>query len=275
MKIGVFDSGFGGLSILTDIVRTLPHYDYVYLGDNARSPYGDRSHDRIYEFTIQGVEFLFQQDCHLVILACNTASAHALRKIQEEWLPTNYPDRRVLGVIIPVVEALDAIPLPTGEKTKNIGIIGTRATITSGVYGVEVRKRCSDTYLITAQACPLLVPFIEEGWQDTPPALLVLKKYLRPFKNTRTHILILGCTHYGLMGAAITRFMGKRVTILTPGPIVARSLQAYLKRHPEHTSLLSQEKTISFYTTDLSNDVAQKARRFWGHAIQLHPARLE
>ena len=272
MNIGIFDSGFGGLTILKAITKILPEYSYVYLGDNARSPYGDRSAERIYEFTRQGVEFLFKKDCALVILACNTASALALRKLQQEWLPKNYPDRRVLGIIIPVVEAL--APIRT-KKPKRVGVIGTRATILSGVYKKEIEKRGCVLHELIQQPCPLLVPLIEEGWQETPPAAMIIRKYIRPLKLKQVNVLILGCTHYPLIKEKIQSVIGKNVRLLDPGIIVARSLKNYLYRHTEIESALTKTTHLIFFTTDASERVAPLASRFWGSHISFELAKVE
>lgn len=274
MKIGIFDSGLGGLSVLVPIVDLLPQYDYVYLGDNARTPYGDRSQNRIYEFTVQGVEFLFKQDCQLVILACNSASAFALRKIQQEWLPNHYPNRRVLGIIIPVVEHVTAC-YAKQKKPQKVGLIGTRATIQSQVYEKEFKKRSSALPPLVSQSCPLLVPLIEEGWVKETPFRMIIKKYLLPLKQKQVGILILGCTHYPLVKKIIASIMGKRVTLIDPGPVVARSLKNYLSRHTEHETLLSQNKSQSFFTTDTSDRTPALASKFYGKPLSIHKITLE
>ncbi|MBI2644851.1 glutamate racemase [Candidatus Uhrbacteria bacterium] len=272
MNIGIFDSGFGGLTILKAISKLLPHYSYIYLGDNARSPYGDRSADRIYEFTRQGVEFLFKKDCKLVILACNTASALALRKLQQEWLIKNYPDRRILGIIIPVVEAL--APIQT-KKQKRVGVIGTRATILSNAYKKESEKRGGALHELIQQACPLLVPLIEEGWHKTPPAAMIIKKYIRPLKLKQVNVLVLGCTHYPLIKEKIQSVIGKNVRLIDPGSVVAHSLKSYLSRHAEIESALTKNSHLAFFTTDASERVASLASRFWGSHISFELAKVE
>lgn len=263
MKIGVFDSGFGGLTILKDIVKTLPEYDYLYLGDNARTPYGDRSSEIIYEFTRQGVEHLFKNDCIIVILACNTASAHALRRLQQEWLPSHYPNRRILGIIIPIVEKIASIP---GDRA--VGLIGTRATVQSHIYEKELQKRTNNQHPIIARACPLLVPLIEEGWHTTIPAKMILKKYLSPLKNKNIRNLILGCTHYPLLFKSIKKIMGKNINVINPGPIISRSLSDYLQRHPEIESKVHKNGAIIFHTTDMSEKFSSLARKLWGEDIK-------
>ncbi len=274
MNIGVFDSGLGGLSILSHIVSSMPQYNFVYLGDNARAPYGDRSQERIYEFTVQGVEFLFKQDCHLVILACNSASAFALRKIQQEWLPTHYPNRRVLGIIIPIVEYTSFL-VTKSKKPLRLGLIGTRATVQSNVYEKEFAKRSTISISLLSQSCPLLVPLIEEGWMKEAPFRMILKKYLRTLKQKQVNALILGCTHYPLVKKIIAEIMGKRVSLIDPGPVVARSLKEYLSRHSEHELLLSKKGLIHFFTTDTSDRTPSLASKFWGKPISVKKISLE
>lgn len=287
MNIGIFDSGFGGLTVLKAITKILPDYSYIYLGDNARSPYGDRSPERVYEFTRQGVEFLFKKDCKLVILACNTASALALRKLQQEWLHSHYPDRRVLGIIIPVVEALAKTQT---KKPKRVAVIGTRATILSGVYKKEIEKRGGDIRELIQHACPLLVPLIEEGWHHTPPAAMIIKKYIRPLKLKQINILILGCTHYSLVKEKIQSVIGKNTRLIDPGSVVARSLKSYLSRHNEIESALEKmqkmgsginslrklsQTPFTFFTTDASERVSPLASRFWGSHIPFELVKVE
>ncbi|MBI4779383.1 glutamate racemase, partial [Candidatus Falkowbacteria bacterium] len=188
--IGVFDSGFGGLTVLKEFLRVLPYYNYIYLGDNARAPYGNKSDEAVYNYTREAVDFLFKQGCELIIIACHTASAKALRKIQQEYLPEKHPDKRVLGVVVPMVE--EAVNLSRYHK---LGVIGTTATINSGAYKKELEK-LNDGLEIFQQACPLLVPLVEEGWTEKPEAKMILKNYLRPLKVKEIDTLILGCTHY-------------------------------------------------------------------------------
>lgn len=268
-SIGIFDSGFGGLTVLRAIAARLPSYSTIYLGDNARAPYGDRTSDAIYECTRQGVEFLFQQGCVLVILACNTASANALRRLQQEWLPIHYPERRILGVIIPLVEKLAALPAHT-----RVGLIGTRATIQSNVYALECAKRSAGHIELIQQPCPLLVPLIEEGWDKKIPARKILKTYLRPFKRKDISSLVLGCTHYALMARPITSIMGTRIRIIEAGPLVAESLRDYLKRHKDLDTLLSKKGERIFYLTDCSERSQALSERFWGSHISIQLATL-
>ncbi len=243
MKIGVFDSGVGGLTILRSFVESLPQYDYIYLGDVARAPYGNRSPEAVFQFTLQAVEYLFKNDCALVILACNTASALALRRLQQEWLPKNYPDRRILGVVIPIVEAV----IKKDTRLTSIGLIATRATIESSVYKTELDKRSAEKINLLSQPCPLLVPMIEEGWHETIPAKMILKKYLRPLKTKKIKTLILGCTHYPLLMKDVRQIMGKSVTVINSGPIVAKSLIDYLSRHTEIDNRLSKKSQLEIH----------------------------
>lgn len=243
--IGVFDSGFGGLSILKEFLKLLPEYDYMYLGDNARAPYGNRSHEAVKTFTGQGVNYLFRQGCPLVIIACNTASSNVLRELQEEHLrKPDITDKKILGVIRPMAEAVVKM-----TKTGRIGVVGTRATINAKSYDIELRK-LNPAIHVQGQACPLLVPLIEEGWASKRETKMILKKYLRPLKTANIDTLILGCTHYPHLYKGFQRIMGKNVRIPHPGEIVAASLKDYLSRHPEIEKLLTRKGTRAFLTTD-------------------------
>ncbi len=259
--IGVFDSGFGGLTILQAFIKELPEYDFLYLGDNARTPYGNKSLNVIYEYTRQAVEFLFNRGADLIILACNTASAKALRRIQQEWLPVHYPDRRVLGVVIPLAEkAVEA------SRYGRIGVIGTRATIESRVYDQELLKL--ETNLnIYGKPCPLLVPLVEENWVGKPETNMILKKYLRPLKSTHIDTLLLGCTHYPFLKKYIEKIMGKNCHILDSPGIVAGKLVDYLQRHPEIAGKLQQNRRRSFYTTDDAERFREFGEKFLGQRI--------
>jgi len=259
--IGVFDSGFGGLTILKAFFEALPEYHYLYLGDSARTPYGNKSLKVVYEYTRQAVDFLFRQGATLIILACNTASAKALRRIQQEWLPIHYPDRRVLGVAIPLAEAaVDA------SRYGRIGVIATRATVESKVYEQELHK-LEPGLKIYERACPLLVPLVEEGWVGKPETRMILKKYLRPFKSEKIDTLILGCTHYPFLKKDITRIMGKNCHILDAPGIVADKLVDYLERHPEIEKRLYRERGRAFYTTDDTERFKAFGEKFTGLRI--------
>lgn len=258
--IGVFDSGFGGLTILKEFLNQLPEYDYIYLGDNARAPYGNKSEGVIFNYTKEAVDFLFKGGAELIIVACNTASAEALRKIQKEILPLNYPFKRVLGVIIPVAETVAEL------KPSCVGIIGTKATIESGAYDAEIKKIFKEPK-IYSQACPLLVPLIEEGWAEKAETRKILKKYLRPLKEKRIDALILGCTHYPILFKAVTEIMGKRVKIFDSPRIVAEKLSDYLIRHPEIEKKLNKNRKRLFFATDSPEKFKEMGKRFLGKEI--------
>ena len=260
--IGVFDSGFGGLTVLKEFLRVLPDYDYMYLGDNARAPYGNKSDEVIYNYIQEAVDFLFREGCEIVILACNTASAKALRKIQQNYLPKFYPGKRVLGVVVPVAEA--ALKLQQGNK---LGVIGTTATINSGVYKKELEKLRNDLE-IYQQACPLLVSLIEEGWTNKPETKMILKKYLRPLKVKQIDTLILGCTHYPLLVNDIAGVMGKNVKIIDSATVTAEKLKDYLRRHDEIVKKLNKSSKLIFYTTDDINKFRELGKKFLGREIK-------
>ena len=245
--IGVFDSGVGGLSVLKHFLEDHPQYNYIYLGDSANVPYGNKSPEIIYNYTIKAIDFLESQGCKLIIVACNSASAQALRKIQQEYLPNKFPDLKVLGVIRPMVEKIVSL-----EKIKKVGIIGTRATINSNIYLEEISALKPDIDVIQKSA-PLLVPLIEENWSKKPEAKMILKKYLRPLKVKQVEALVLACTHYPFLIKDIKRIMGKKCLILNPGEIISGSLKKYLEKHPE-LKLKPKEKDCQFYTSD---DVAR------------------
>jgi len=267
MRIGIFDSGLGGLIILKEIIKELPQYDYIYLGDNASTPYGNRSQEVIYKFTEQAVDFLFKQECELIIIACNTASAKALRKIQQEWLPLNYPERRVLGVIRPVVERAVA------EAKNKIGVIGTKATINSQAYIREIEKM-NPRLEVMQQACPLLVPLVEEGWEKRPATKKILRSYLRPLKFAQVDTLILGCTHYPILFKEIQGIMGNKTRVLNSGEIVANSLTDYLQRHPEIDSKLDKNAHYKFFVTDLSEHYQKLGEKWFGQGIEFEKVEL-
>lgn len=270
--IGVFDSGFGGLTIFKELVRKLPKYDYIYLGDSARAPYGNRSQDLIFEFTKQAVDYLFKpphqifgsggkQGCQLIILACNTASAEALRKIQQEYLPNHYPDRRVLGVIRPTAE--EAIKI---TKNNKIGVIGTEGTISAGAYIREI-KNLNPRIKVFQQTCPLLVPIIEAGEHNWEGMDLILKKYLKPLIDKKIDALILGCTHYPIIKNKIKKIVGKKIKIVSQEEIIGLKLADYFKRHPEIEEKLSKTNKEIFLTTDLTERFKKLGSKFFGKKI--------
>ncbi len=243
--IGIFDSGYGGLTVLKPILEKLPQYDYIYLGDNARAPYGGHSPENIKHFSEQAVECLFDRGAKLIVFACNTASAVALRHVQEKYLKgAEETERKILGVLIPVAEKAVEV-----SNEGVVGVVGTKATIDSKAYDKEIHKINTDIK-VYSKACPLLVPFIEEDWHTKPEAKSILKKYLRTLKSINLDTLILGCTHYPLMTSQFERIMGKRVVILESGETTAESLALYLDKHPEIASKLTNHGTRIFLTTD-------------------------
>ena len=261
--IGVFDSGYGGLTILKELKHTLPQYDYIYLGDNARAPYGPRSYDTVYQYTLEAVNWFFNQGCSLVILACNTASAKALRTIQQKDLPNMAPDKRVLGVIRPTTEILGNF-----STTHQVGILGTSGTIQSDSYPIELAKFFPDLKVFQ-QACPLWVPLIENGEHDKPGADYFVKSYLDQLFSQSADIdtLLLACTHYPLLADKIRAFMPKGVNIVSQGAIVAKSLAKYLESHPDLAQKCSQSGQLSFYTTDNPQAFELQASTFFGEKI--------
>lgn len=262
--IAVFDSGYGGLTVLKPITELLPEYDYVYLGDNARVPYGSHSAETIQQFCEQAVEYLFSIGATLIIFACNTASAAALSHVQHKYLKGDKEtDRKILGVLIPVAEK--AVKT---SKTGRVGLIGTRATVNSKAYEAEIHKLDAKATLYS-QACPLLVPFIEEGWHRKPEATSILKKYLFPLKTCNIDTLILGCTHYPFMQKEISRIMGKKTTILPCGEATAQSLKDYLQRHPEIESKLSKGGKREYLTTDAPERFQDFVQKNFGMKIKV------
>ena len=269
--IGVFDSGYGGLTILKSIMEKLPKYDYIYLGDNARTPYGSRSFDVVYEYTRQAVMKLFSMGCHLVILACNTASAKALRTIQQNDLLLFDPSRRVLGVIRPSVEK---IPLFT--KTGHVGILGTTGTVLSESYPLEISKISGDRIKVTQEACPMWVPLVENDETCNPAAdYFIQKNILHLFsQDPEIDTVILGCTHYPLLMPAIRKFLPGNVTLVGQGPIVAQSLADYLIRHPEMDLKCSKQGSRRFLTTESVSNFEARAGMFLGSQLRAEKIQL-
>jgi glutamate racemase len=261
--LGIFDSGLGGLTVVKEIRRQLPDYQLLYLGDTARTPYGNRSKDLIYQFTQQAVDFLFKQGCQLIILACNTASAEALRQIQQVWLPSHYPSQRVLGVIRPVVEQAAEV-----SRFGRIGVVGTRGTIDSGAYQRELKAQ-NPKIFVWQQACPLLVPLVEEGWLKRPETKKILRYYLRPLKQQKIDTLILGCTHYPILFKHFQQISGSHIQVLDSAKIVAEKLKDYLNRHPEIETKLVKGKNHRFLVTDLTPTFQINAEKWLGQKIRL------
>ena len=256
--IGVFDSGFGGLTILREVKRALPEYDYLYLGDNARAPYGPRSFDTVYRFTLEAVEYLFAQGCNLVILACNTASAKALRTIQQSDLPRLDPSRRVLGVIRPTVEEIGRL-----SRNGRIGVLGTAGTVSSRSYDMEIGKLYPD-FKVFSRACPMWCPLVENHEADGPGADYFVRKDISELFALGPEIdtMVLGCTHYPLLLDKIRQYTPAGVSIVTQGEIVARSLADYLRRHPDMERRCSRGGETTYLTTDDPGKFSEVARVF-------------
>jgi glutamate racemase len=262
--IGVFDSGYGGLTVLREFVNRLPQYDYLYLGDNARAPYGTRSFDTVYRYTLQCVKWLLQQDCPLVILACNTASAKALRSIQQNDLHLLNPEARVLGVIRPTTEII-------GKHTKSnsIGILATNGTVQSQSYLIEIEKFFPNLK-IEQEACPIWVPLVENNEHQSDGADYFVKKHIDNILNRNKNIdtILLACTHYPLLKEKIERHLPEDVKLVSQGEIVADSLKDYLDRHIEIEAKISKTGKRLFYTTDSTEDFNNKATIFFGGTVQ-------
>lgn len=261
--IGIFDSGYGGLTIMREIVHKLPGYDYLYLGDNARSPYGNRSFDTVYHYTLECVKWFFSQGCPLVVLACNTASAKALRTIQQNDLKNIAPDNRVLGVIRPTTEVIGNY-----TESRHIGILGTSGTVSSGSYEIEIHKIFPDI-IVHQEACPMWVPLIENNEHQSKGADYFVKKHLESLVEKAPEIdtILLACTHYPLMLDKIQEYAPIGTTIISQGEIVANSLADYLRRHPEMEERISKGSSKHFYTTDSTEDFDNKATFFFGEEV--------
>jgi glutamate racemase len=261
--IGVFDSGYGGLTVLRSIVEKLPDYDFIYLGDNARAPYGNRSFDTVYQYTREAVQWFFSRGCPLVILACNTSSAKALRTIQQQDLVESGTKNRVLGVIRPTTEIAGLL-----SKTENVGILATSGTVNSGSYVIEINKFFPGVKVFQ-QACPLWVPLIENNEHQGPGADYFVKKYVDELLSQSTDIdtVILACTHYPLLMDKLRKHFPKNIQLVAQGDIVAESLAKYLKNHPELESRCSKESRVSFYTTDDYADFDRHGGYFYGKKV--------
>lgn len=264
--IGVFDSGYGGLTILREMRREMPEYDFLYLGDNARAPYGTRSFDVVYRFTLEAVEYLFAQGCHLVILACNTASAKALRTIQQNDLPVIDPTRRVLGVIRPTVEAIGSV-----SSTGNVGILGTSGTVNSASYDMEITKLYPD-FNTVSQACPMWVPLVENHEADSDGADYFVRKYVDAIcaKNASLDTLVLACTHYPILYPKIRQAVPSHIKVVTQGEIVARSLVDYLRRHPEMDARCSKNGECRYLTTENPDKFTDLAKVFLAETVTVN-----
>ncbi len=261
--IGIFDSGYGGLTVLKEIKKALPQYDYLYLGDNARSPYGPRSFETVYDYTLQSVKWLFAQGCPLIILACNTASAKALRTIQQKYLSKYAAEKRVLGVIRPTAEIIGNY-----SSTKNIGILGTKGTVQSESYLIEIANFFPKVK-VHQHACPMWVPLVENNEYASDGADYFIKKDIDILLRNSPEIdtVLLACTHYPLLLKKIKKYLPENIKVISQGPIVADSLMEYLTRHPEMESRCSKGNKLQFFTTDSATDFDKHSQIFFGEKV--------
>lgn len=268
--IGVFDSGYGGLTILKQIRQAMPQYDFFYLGDNARTPYGTRSFQVVYEYTLECVSKLFDMGCHLVILACNTASAKALRTIQQVDLPRIDATRRVLGIIRPTVESIGAL-----TKTRHVGLLATPGTVKSLSYPLEINKLFPDI-TVTGESCPIWVPLVEAGESMTQGADFFVKRHVESLlaKDSMIDTIILGCTHYPLLLPKIRKFVPEHIRILSQGEYVASSLKDYLSRHPEMDACCTKNGSCSYFTTESVDTFLPNASLFLNETIEAQTVSL-
>ncbi len=265
MKLGIFDSGLGGLLIAKSIRNRMPDIDMIYLGDTLHVPYGSRSNEAIYDFCRRAVEFLFSKDCNLIVIACNTASASALRRLQQEYLPEHYSERRLLGVVVPTLE--EAVE----QGAKNIGLIGTNYIIQSNIYEDELQKIDPEIKIIQ-QATPLLVPLIEH--EGTKWAQEVLNDYLEPLKKQSIESLILGCTHYPFLKSTIQDIVGPDITLLSQDEIIPGKLEEYFQRHPEISEPIGRNASAEFYVSDITDSYQAAANSIYGEAISIQKTEL-
>lgn len=264
--IGVFDSGYGGLTVLKELVNVLPKHDFLYLGDNARAPYGTRSFETVYQYTLEAVRWFFYQGCELVVLACNTASAKALRTIQQKDLPHIDPRKRVLGVIRPTAEVIGNY-----STTGSVGIVGTSGTVSSNSYPIEIHHffpNCA----VYQEACPMWVPLIENGEAELPGADYFVQKHLQHLlaQSDKIDTLLLACTHYPLLINKISQYLPGHIRVVAQGEIVANSLANYLERHPEINEQCSKQANLQFYTTDSVTEFERQASLFFGKSLTAH-----
>ena len=269
--IGIFDSGYGGLTILSEIKELMPQYDYIYLGDNARTPYGSRSNEFIYKFTLQAVKWLFTQGCQLIIIACNTASAIALRCIQQNDLPQIDHFKRVLGVVRPTAEIIAKY-----TRTGHVAILGTEGTIKSQTYEIEINRLHPELQL-TTEACPMWVPLVENGEYNKPGADYFVKQHLTNIiaKDKEIDAIILGCTHYPLLINKIKQFTPEGISIISQGEHVAHSLKNYLERHKEMNSMCSKNTERHYYTTESVEKFKNVASFFLNEAVVVEKVNIE
>ena len=262
--IGIFDSGYGGLTVLREIRNLLPQYDYLYLGDNARTPYGTRSFETVYRYTRQCVKWMLEKNCHLVLLACNTASAKALRTIQQKDLPAWSPEKRVLGVIRPTAEVIGNY-----SRTDKVGILATNGTVNSGSYTIEISNFFPEVS-VYQQACPLWVPLIENNLFNTEGANFFIRQDIKNLFLQETDIdtILLGCTHYPMIADKIKQLLPNEVQLISQGQITATSLRDYLERHVEIECRCSKGGKIQFFTTDSTDDFDKHSKMFFGETVQ-------
>lgn len=265
MKIGIFDSGIGGLIIMKHITEQLPEYDYLYLGDTKHIPYGEKSPEAIYLYTEQATKWLFEQGCELIIVACNTASAGALRKIQQCFLPGQFNDRRILGMVIPTVESVDPAP------NQKIGILATEATVRSEIYLKEFKKILPDAAVFQV-AAPKLVPLIESGKLEEAEKLAV--EYTKPLIEKGVQTIILGCTHFGLLETALSHDLPSNVNLVSQGEFIPQKLLKYLENHPEKETTLSKNSSREFFVTKITPEIETRAKTWFGHKIDLKEVSL-
>ncbi len=268
--IGIFDSGYGGLTILSEIKKRLPEYDYLYLGDNARAPYGPRSYDVVYEFTLEAVNELFNRGCELVILACNTASAKALRTIQQKDLPLIDPNKRVLGVIRPSTEIIGQL-----SKTNHIGILATEGTVKSESFPIEIGKFSPET-TVYQHACPMWVPLIENNRHLSEGGKFFIQEDVQKMmeKDPKIDVIILACTHFPILKNYIESIVPKEVKVVAQGAIIAEKLEEYLDKHKELAAKCTQNGEIHFLTSENSDDFNRKASQFLGYSIHSEHVKL-
>lgn len=268
--IGVFDSGYGGLTVLSELKKRLPQYDYLYLGDNARAPYGTRSFDVVYEYTLEAVKELFDRGCSLVILACNTASAKALRTIQQNDLPNLAPHKRVLGVIRPSTEVIGSL-----SKTKHVGILATEGTVRSESYVIELAK-FSPEIKVFQQACPMWVPLIENHRHDSVAGRMFIQEDVKTLldRDPLIDTIVLGCTHYPIIKDYLESIIPSNIQVLSQGRIVAEKLELYLRNHPEIDSQCSKNGEVSFLTTENADEFNRKASLFYQEIISAKHIKL-
>jgi len=268
--IGVFDSGYGGLTVFKEFIRVLPQYDYIYLGDNSRAPYGTRSFETVYKYTLQCVEWLLKKNCPLIVLACNTASAKALRSIQQNDLEQLDASARVLGVIRPTTEIIGQY-----SKSKNIGILATSGTVQSNSYAIEIQKFYPEV-VITQEACPMWVPLVENNEYLNEGADYFIQKNIHNIfsQNPKIDTLLLACTHYPLLKQKIQKYLPEGVKLISQGEIVAESLKMYLQRHAEIENKITEKGNLQFFTTDSAEDFNNHATSFFGEAILSHHVEL-